>query len=308
MINCSTNGVDPILSFNASGRVSNLTMTGGMGGCVAHLHGRLEIEDCFLKSAARGLRHLTSPLLSIAHDSSRNSAAAVVVVPSSVSHPASLGFAPPPPPPPSTDVRLSSLKKSCHYFQEENSANEHRDLIRSRLCVIGCGLEGGSRAVKVEGDGAVLHSVRVIYEGFKSLFWLQVDHHQVGGSTDEKEEEEEEEEEEVRVLHPNVNEEENGYEKDEDDDERKLSSSASSSSSSASMLKESRIKSAAAQVQTSVEKLPPPPLQSTKTEKESEDDVERSCSQHLPSVERSSIDVDVVKKAEIWKKSHARLL
>ena len=300
--------MDPILSFNASGRVSNLTMTGGMGGCVAHLHGRLEIEDCFLKSAARGLRHLTSPLLSIAHDSSRNSAAAVVVVPSSVSHPASLGFAPPPPPPPSTDVRLSSLKKLCHYFQEENSANEHRDLIRSRLCVIGCGLEGGSRAVKVEGDGAVLHSVRVIYEGFKSLFWLQVDHHPVGGSTDEKEEEEEEE---VHVLHPNVNEEETGYEKYEDDEERKLSSTSSSSSSvSASMLIESRIRSAAAQVQTSVEKLPPsPPLQSTKTEKES-DDVHRGCSQHLPSVERSSIDVDVdvVKKAEIWKKSHARLL
>ena len=57
---------DPVLIFAATGRISNITLRGGLGGCIAHYSGRVEIEDCTLRCHAKGLRHLASPLVSLA--------------------------------------------------------------------------------------------------------------------------------------------------------------------------------------------------------------------------------------------------
>jgi hypothetical protein len=50
----------------------------------------------------------------------------------------------------------------------------HHSLGPGVVSVIGCCMQGGSTAVKVQGTGAV-RSVRVIYESHKALFWFEVD-------------------------------------------------------------------------------------------------------------------------------------
>lgn len=56
----------PTLRFGATARLSNLTVLGGMAGCVEHLQGRLVVENCVLRCDARGLRHLAAPVTTLA--------------------------------------------------------------------------------------------------------------------------------------------------------------------------------------------------------------------------------------------------
>lgn len=52
----------PVLTFEASSLVSNISIFGDVGGCIAHTSGRLLVEDCILNCNARGLYHLASPV------------------------------------------------------------------------------------------------------------------------------------------------------------------------------------------------------------------------------------------------------
>jgi hypothetical protein len=71
---CTTSSLAaPVLHFAATaGRVSNLAIEGGIGGCIAHYKGRLTLEECFLKCDARGLQHLAAPLVSFASSCRNN--------------------------------------------------------------------------------------------------------------------------------------------------------------------------------------------------------------------------------------------
>lgn len=57
------------LTFKASGHVSNISIYGDIGGCIAHTSGRLTVEDCILHCNARGLYHLASPIEFLAKES-----------------------------------------------------------------------------------------------------------------------------------------------------------------------------------------------------------------------------------------------
>jgi hypothetical protein len=69
VVRLSSASCGPVLTFQASGHVSNISIFGDIGGCIAHTSGRLTVEDCTLHCNARGLYHLASPIEFLAKES-----------------------------------------------------------------------------------------------------------------------------------------------------------------------------------------------------------------------------------------------
>ena len=198
----TTTAALPVLHFAATaGKVSNIAIEGGIGGCIAHYKGRLLIEECSLRCDARGLQHLAAPLVSFACTGARRTSTNDNN--EELKGGLEVGRA--------VNQDLESIKEDQE--KEEEAAVKISDvppllpcsILSSRSCadhdiipigpgvvsVAGCCMQGGSTAVQLNGTGAV-QSVRVIYESHKALFWFDVDSAAVGQEQEEEEEEDDE--------------------------------------------------------------------------------------------------------------------
>ncbi len=130
-----------VLDVRATCRVRGLSLASLIGPCVVHRRGHLHVEGCVLACDAAGLDHLCSPLVTLA-----------ISPPSQSSAGGALGSGP---------VAAAGAQVAVSRVGLAAEGGPSAAAGRGKLLVVSSRLEGGTRAVRTEGSGA-LQGVRVV--------------------------------------------------------------------------------------------------------------------------------------------------
>jgi len=160
---CVINGLSEphatVLTFLATARVSNLTIKGGMGGCVSHIKGKLVVESCTLQCCSHlSLAHMASPFVTHA-TSSR--------ILSNYNNRHTHNTMSPTP----SRTKCENGSKPV-VFDPGFRGNVFPG--PGTLSVVECIVEGGGAAVRTLGTGRP-SAVRLICDSQKVFFWFDVD-------------------------------------------------------------------------------------------------------------------------------------